>query len=600
MVSFMLSRIPGIHVGTGKFLLSETVRSDCRVADDGRFRTRCVLGNWMAASVDSRCSPAHAYASSDAGVRVLFDGYLSEIVGGRHDPSPASSLLSLYLSEGLDLLLRLRGSYVGLIIDERNAQAHLFNDRRGSRPLFFRKDGHSGVLIGPEVALLARAAPVLNEIDSTAVCEFLLGGSYFDGRTLFTNIEKIPQGTVVTFSREAMESRRYWQVPASGGVQRGDEPDTVGRALDLFNVAMARLMRATSKQFLFLSGGMDSRMILGGLRAGGYRVPAVTYGTGEGDDAPIGRQLAALCGMDFEYFPIDTRHLQDHFIPASLVADCRAETIDTPPMYAIEQRLSARYNSFLNGDTTVLRGVANTTDEALTVASIMSFEHSSRLKSLLNPDTYRQAHKNIGVTIARMWDRAGGLDLLNFSEKTYFEQRLGNRSSAFTAARLRCMEPLQPWLDEDLVDFMFGVPAAMRARKRIVREMLSTAHPDLAAVAFAERESIPHAQTYRRIVPETPELANFIRNQFFDALDERLAALFKRRALLDFVEAILSGSAYPSLSDRWWSHLPGFWRLEARASAADRQHPVSLVLRLMQLNIYLQNIDRPYHGDNEI
>jgi hypothetical protein len=55
---------------------------------------------------------------------------------------------------------------------------------------------------------------------------------------------------------------------------------------------------------------------------------------------------------------------------------------------------------------------------------------------------------------------------------------------------------------------------------------------------------------------------------------------------------MLTGAPYPFSSAHWWSRLPGMWRIDAGRYAADRIHPVSIMLRLMQLNIYLGAIDR--------
>lgn len=549
----------------------------------------------MSAQVNSRYEDEWIHAADSTGTCVLFDGYLSHITGqAPRERSPAAAVLALYLESGLDFLTRLRGSYTCLIIDAQAHRAHLFNDRRASRPAFYRQETGASLLVGPEVTLLAQAAPAQCDIDPVAVCEFLLFASYYNDRTLFPSIRKLPPGSVMTFAPDMLDIQRYWEIRIDPDKPPANEPVLAEQGLALFNQSINRLMNATTRPFLFLSGGLDSRMILGGLRANGYRIPAVTYGTSEGDDAPIARQLAELCGLPFTYEPIAADDLQDHFIAASLNADCRAETIDSPTTEAMMPRLATQYHAFLNGDITIMRKPASSRADALVKAGIFTFAQSSRLADLLDPGAFRQIRTSINRTVNNILADGRQLDPQDLRDKTYYEQRLGNRQNAFVAAKLRYLEPAQPWLDEDLVDFLYAIPGCMRAQKGITKKMLQMAHPDLANVPFAQQDSIPHARTYRNIIPTRPMLADFIRDQFHDALDPRIAALFRQDGLLNLVDSMLTGAPYPFTSAHWWSRLPGMWRIDARRYAMDRIHPVSIMLRLMQLNIYLRAMDR--HG----
>lgn len=559
----------------------------------GRQHQRAQLGDWLSAQVDSRYAASHTAATGASGTHVLFDGYLSDIVGmvagGR---SPAAVVLALYLESGLDFLPRLRGSYTCLIVDGHSNRAHLFNDRRASRPLFYREAADASLLIGPEVAPLAQATPTLHDIDPVAVCEFLLFASYYNDRTLFPPIRKLPPGSVMTLTPGALTIQSYWEIRIDPDKPPADETILVEQGLELFNQSINRLMNATTQPFLFLSGGHDSRMILGGLRANGYRIPAVTYGTSEGDDAPIARQLAELCGLPFTYVPIATGDLQDHFVAASLNADCRAETIDSPTTEAMMPRLAEQFDSFLNGDMTIFGRPASTHAEVFSRTGIFSFAQSRRLADLLNPGVFRHAKESIDQALNTILVAGQSLTPQDLREKTYFEQRLVNRQYAFVAAKMRFLEPAQPWLDEDLVDFLFSIPGTLRDQKHISKMMLKMAHPDLENIPFAQQDSIPHARTYRNVIPARPMLADFIRDQFHDALDPRIAVLFKQDSLLNLVDSMLTGAPYPFSSAQWWSRLPGMWRINAKRYAADKIHPVSIMLRLMQLNIYLRSVSR--------
>lgn len=581
-----MQTIPGITLATGRFRLV-----DGAFPPAGRRQTDTHLGDWLSARVDARHEPSRTHVVHEAGVTVLIEGYLTHITGQSTFPhEPAASVLALYLESGLDFLPGLRGSYTGLILDSRDNKAHLFNDRRASRPLYYRQDTDRSVLAGPEVADLACAAPPLQEIDPVAVCEFLIFASYYNDRTLFPAIRKLPPASVMSLGPDSLAIRRYWQIRIETNKDPGSEDEWVKEALSLFSQSIHRLLAHRERPFLYLSGGLDSRMILGGLRENGFRIPAVTYGTQEGDDAPIARQLAQHCGLPFTYFPISTANPEDHFVDAALRADCRAETVDTPSLGLLQDQLAETYDQFIQGDKSYYGYHAATPDEALVQAGVFSFAFANRLGDLLDPAVLRHARSSIDHTLHEMRTAGAAIDPPDLRDQVYYEQRLINRQNAFTAANLRHFEQARPWLDEDLVDCLLSMPGALRSAKYIARKMLLTAHPDLAAIPFAHKDSIPQAQTYRQSIPANPHLAGFIRTQFHHQLDPRLAALFRPDSLFALIDSLLAGKPYPIPHARWWQALPGTWRITARRYQADRIHPVSVMMRLMQINLYLNEM----------
>lgn len=582
-----VAAVPGIHLRIGR--ISEDHQST--VQGEGRHCVSAKLSTWLTARVESRYASAAVMASHESGVQVLFEGYLSEI-SGSHDPAldyPALSILTMYIENGLEFLIRLRGSYACLIIDPRVQQAFLFNDRRGSRPLFMRRDRSDEILFGPEVGLLAASAPALRDVDPVAVAEFLTFASYYDRRTLFRGIEKVAGGSLVTLKPDGISVDNYWKICLEGKREFNSFDVLVDEGVHLFGRSIERLMRGATKPFLFLSGGVDSRMILGGFRARGG-VAAAAYGTPGGDDADIARVLAERCDLPFRYFPISTDELQDYFTSASIDSDGRAETIDTPSIGAITGQLAQEFGFYMQGDKSFYGKPASTAEEALDAAGVFSLRKHVRLHDKLSRDVARLVAVSMDESLERMVCGSSSVDANDLRDKIYYEQRLANRQNAFAAAGLRRIENGRPWLDEDLVDFFFSIPGALRASNKVGRAMLERAYPDLAAVGFAQRDSIPHANTYRQLVPQNEVLAEFLRVQFNECLDSRLAEIFVRTRLLREVESLLLGSEFP-LGVGFLYRLPGAWRLFARRYQGDRVHPVSVLLRLTQLNLYLQYVD---------
>ncbi len=585
-----MQAIPGIHLATGQFHQALPAHSPWRrdAALPGRHLAGANLGQWLSARVDSRYESPQTHATDEAGVTVLFEGYLTAVLEDGHPlEKPAATVLALFLDSGLPCLTRLRGSYSCLILDSRNNQAHLFNDRRASRPLFYRQSSDNAVLVGPEVFFLACADPPLAEIDPVAVCEFVLFASYYNERTLFPQIRKLPPASVLSLKPGSMELSRYWEIRIDADKPPLDEHECVEEAIALFDQSIRRLLTGRSRPALLLSGGIDSRVILGGLRRAGFRIPSVTYGTPDGDDAPIARQIAEHCGLPFTFHPIANDDPQNFFAASARRSDCRAETVDTPAHGEIIEQLAETYGSYLHGDKSFYGKAATTSLQALANVDVFTFADTARLADMLDPDVRRHAQASIDQTRRDFLAAGADIDPQDLKDKVYYEQRLANRQNAFAAASLRDLEPARPWLDEDLVDFLFAIPGHLRRDKDINRKMLEIVAPDLAAMPFAKRDSIPQANTYRKQIPANPVLADFIRTQFNEALDPRLGGLFRPGSLAALAESLASGGPFPMQGLHWWYRLPGMWRMTAKRYSADRIHPVSIMLRLMQINLYL-------------
>lgn len=588
--------IPGIHLQAGRAVRAH--EQPPGIAPGDRHAVVVQLGGWLHARCESRYPPIHTFAKHPTGVAVMLEGYLTGIQGlARLEGSGVADLLRLYLEEGIDGLVRLRGSYCGLVVDPRSSTAHVFNDRRASRPLFVREDADGTLRAAPELSELAKAPPALSRIDPVAVCEFVLFASYYNDRTLFTGVRKLRPASVLTLTPDGRrEERRYWQLQIDPDRAPGRTDDWVDQAVEHMDRACRVARVAAARPVLLLSGGGDSRAILASLRRTGWAVDAVTYGTAEGDDATIAHRLAGICHLPFSQFDIPLEALQDSFRDGALRSDGQAETIDSPTLGVLYAGLAQRHDGYLQGDRAFCSPPPASNADAVTVAGPIGLERARRLADMLTPEVRTLAQTAISRTLDEMRASGRGLAPIDHRDKIYFEQRIANRQNGFAAANLRQLEQIRPWLDEDFVDFQFSLPAALRVQRKIVRLMLERAAPDLASLAYAEKDSIPQSQTYRRLMATQPAMGAFVRRQFREELDTRLGQLFQPGELESLVASLASGAAYPTPRQLWWHRLPASWRVTARRYAGDKLHPVRIILRVMQINIFLQSTRAPQSG----
>jgi hypothetical protein len=551
------------------------------------------IGNWFSAWL-----PKYKHTSTNCArlgdeLTIFLEGYITGITSRAVLVDDyAKVILSKYKVEGLDFVKELRGSFTILICDSAKNVAHIISDRRRSRPMFLRKIEGGNVYFSPEVRELLRIgdAPQPN-LRTEAAVEFLIMGSSCSDHTLFSGLFSLPQATVITCSPLGTECRQYWRMGFHDPHDEKDEDALVEECHALIQQAVHRTLGVVHNPFLFLSGGVDSRVVLGSLLEQGEKVPVVMYGMEEGDDLSIASALARKFGLESTEFQISSSGLQGYFTTATLDSDCRAEAIDSPMVSQLHRMLGSRFGAFFNGDECFgwhKRGIDDGMNLQLTDAShavgLRNLHNVGRLRDWLRADVRVRAEDSIDRIINSIVEQAGAKCPADLMDVMYYEQRMGNMLNGFTAQRLRFMEQARPFLDEDVIEFVTKLPVRYRYNKYLLRKLLGVRFPGLMRVPLATKDSIPAAETYRRLFCNDAAMREYVSRSLITGMDDRLAEILDPERFIPFLRSLLEGARPPGVRTPFWTHIPGLWRFH---KVTNHVNPVSLVLRVLQLNIYL-------------
>lgn len=586
-------RMPGFRIGyrPDNGPAKEEWHSEMTASDDRRL----MIGSWLDTRFPRPKNTLSSTAYDGGGLSVYVDGYITnigdlEVVGA----DSAAAVLDVYRRKGIGFLGDLRGSYSILIGDEVQKIAYLLNDRRGSRPVFIRRCSDGRVHFAPEVAELAALESSALPIAPVAVAQFMTFSSFLGEDTLFPSIKKLPQASLVVLTPERLNVSNYWGVRYCS-----EQSDSAGASMieeldNLIIQAVRRLKRAAGRPFLFLSGGVDSRIVLGAQRTAGVDMPVAYYGNSEGDDNLVAETICKALRLRSQYFPIRESGFCDLFETASIDSDLRGETIDTPTIARVNRELGRQYGMFVNGDEAfgwhyapVSRGENLTAKQAVHAVGLRDFSHTHRLREWFGTVGCSSVVRELRGSVEAEAFKARGELNADTMDNLYYQQRMGNMLNAFTAQRLRFMEQARPLLDEDVVEFLTRVPAQWRYNKKLARDLLETKYPDLARMPFSTKSSISSANTYRRLMIDDKRIGAFVRNYCCDELDSRLARILDVDAIRACINALIRGAEPPAVSMPWWARLPGVWRFRR---VADEIPVVTLVLRLLQMNLYLRAI----------
>jgi asparagine synthase (glutamine-hydrolysing) len=285
------------------------------------------LGRLGIGLLDADAQPA---CSDDGGTRLVMCGELYareplrralECQGAtfRHG-TDAELMLRLYEADGLRSLARVEGMFVVAVWDAARQQLTIANDRSGLYPLLYAHLAGRFVFAPEMKGVLAHPA-FARRLDLTAIAEYVRFQFLLGDKTFFEGLSLLPNATVLRYERggDTLTREGYWdfsRVPLLDRAPSLDEAaEEAGRRL---RVAVNRLAAGSLRAGVFLSGGLDSRAILGLLDGAAQPLPTVTWGLPGSRDTVYARRLAAIVPTQHHELPIEDGRWVPEAVPLHL------------------------------------------------------------------------------------------------------------------------------------------------------------------------------------------------------------------------------------------------------------------------------------------
>ncbi len=212
-----------------------------------------------------------------------------EADGSRRDADLAKISAALRSDTPYLALHRATGTFCGADYDPSRHTMTVFVDKCGVRPLYVWA-GPQFVVFASALRILEAVTAVPKEFDMRGVTEIAALGYALGDRTPYSNIVMLRAGEALRLADGSVQRKLYW---------RWDGPlDDIGyeaatrRAYDKFVDALVRRQHGKRVAAAFLSGGLDSRVIVGGLAALGIDVRTVNYAPDGSQDQVFARLVA--------------------------------------------------------------------------------------------------------------------------------------------------------------------------------------------------------------------------------------------------------------------------------------------------------------------
>jgi asparagine synthase (glutamine-hydrolysing) len=204
-----------------------------------------------------------------------------------------------YRCWGVDVLRRLNGMFAFAIYDRERKRLFLARDPFGIKPLYYYWDGDRFIFASEIKAILEHDIP--RNVDAKALSEYFTFRFTLGPRTLFENIFKLPPGTYLELDLETgciAETGAFWTPPEVS--EDGASPDALAAELkELFIDSIRMRLVSDVPLGFFLSGGIDSSIVVAAAKALGADVHAFSAGFETTNELGFARLAASHFGADF-------------------------------------------------------------------------------------------------------------------------------------------------------------------------------------------------------------------------------------------------------------------------------------------------------------
>ena len=214
--------------------------------------------------------------------------------------------LTNFVDDPLRQISKLDGEF--LVVMETPDKIFVANDRFASKPLFYLFDGYQ-LVVSLNYICLWKWLSRKNRLrpDPLAFYEFLHFQRLFGETTFDKSSKALPPASLITFntSTKTISIDRYWKPDFKKNL---DQKNAIaGDLADAIRESVNTKTSHAKNPSLLLSGGMDSRAVLGGFSKN--NLPhCITIGQSLNNEAKVARSLANLVGAKHSYITRSESH----------------------------------------------------------------------------------------------------------------------------------------------------------------------------------------------------------------------------------------------------------------------------------------------------
>jgi asparagine synthase (glutamine-hydrolysing) len=405
----------------------------------------------------------------------------------------AEFCLHSYEEYGKDFVNSLNGSFVLAIYDLKHREIIIANDRYGLRPLYYAMNSGK-LLFASEVKAILEDSRFSKELNDETIAEFFaFQGEIVSNKTFFKGIEVLPPASVFTYDGSSISIEKYWDFNYKPDYSLSEDEIT-DRLVQTFKEAVDIRMKDNLRYGVALSGGLDSRSIVGAMNKDRRQdLVTVTFGIRGCDEAKIAEDISRKADMRHMFVEIDSDEVITPYSEHGVFITDGMNCIGAGSLLFAYKKVKPHIDVLFDGLMgNVLPGGSELTRGAFRIKNnegLAKILHARRvfpdnvLARLFTADYYAKIKDVPRRSIEDYLVKLAGHPANRLSYFTL--QSFVRRFSYLGDVIMRSVvEEATPFFDNNFIDVIIKIPPALRFNHYIYRKFLIKLAPEFATIPY--------------------------------------------------------------------------------------------------------------------
>lgn len=462
-------------------------------------------------------------------------------------------VLQLYEEYGDEFVLKLNGIFSIVILDKKLGRLLIISDRYGLRPIFyFNDDGY--LLFGSEVKAILQDKKLKKIVDDHSVTDLFAFGYILENRTLFKDINVLPPASILEFIDGKVSIKKYWDFDFNREYKNYNEKYYIDNLSKTIRHAVERQIIGNHKLGALLSGGLDSRTIIGFVRdfKKENEVHTFTYGKKNCNDAKFAQVISERIGTIHHYYEFRPDDIISNAEEVVYKTDGMLNILNAPRMQTY--RDIARFSNVIFhgwiGDTTngdFFDPNIDSNNDNLNIFKRLC-PLSADLKNLFNKSYYPIVEQSLNTSKKYILKTGNNIKLPS-NRLIYYNLKERQRrliSVGFIYMR-NYLESRTPFSDNDYIDFSTNTPSSLKINKNLYKKMILDTFPKFLDIPNANGCDLKKSYYQIKILQMSKLGINKISNKIFGkglfsndgSLDDYADWMRTNKKLKDYIIGIL-------------------------------------------------------------
>jgi asparagine synthase (glutamine-hydrolysing) len=401
-------------------------------------------------------------------------------------------LLHLFKEHGEDFILDINGSFNFVIWDGRERKLLIFTDRFGSRPFYYCRTG-TAFSFASEIKALLQDRRLKREVNEEAIAEFMTFRHILGAKTPIVGIHYLAPSSILTYQNGQVTLRSYWMPDFEKQKDRLPFADYAAQLTYLLRQAVDRCMSKGQSTGLYLSGGVDSRLLTGLVDHRYFPFHTFTRGTPGCHDARLGQKVSDQIGSTHHFVEIPPDYLIHRAKRGVWLTDGLMTCVDFYVLSNIEkvrEHVDVVWFGLMSAGLSGMRstGAVLGLDDRQLAQKIYAMR-AVYVQDGMQPQLFtEQFHQRVkGVALRNVQQIVRDIPLEGSDLKTqfyllrYYIPRAGMGGPALARS---LVETRFPFVDADVLDFVYTIPTELTEGRKMEIEVLRRVNPELARIPW--------------------------------------------------------------------------------------------------------------------